>query len=405
MKSRMVMLAAAAYCSICSPSGAADPVRLGIANDQSSLFSSLGGPGSVTAARMAAEDFGGTVLGRPIEVLSGDTLNKPDVALSFVKEWFDRDGVSVVLDGSASSVGLALQSLAKQEGKIYLDTGGVSSEFIGASCTSTTLQFMPNTRGLAIAGLRGPLSSGIKTWFFITADYAFGNTLQTDATAFITAHGGRVLGAAKHPLGTSDMSSYLLAAQTSGAQGIIFANAGGDLINTVKQAHEFGLIPGPAKIVALFMSEAEVSALGLDMTRGLLFATAVDWNRDAQIHDWTKRFEARQKGQHPTMVHAMTYSAALAYLAAVQAVGTADNDVVVKRMHEAKINDLFLDNVDVRADGRVMDPLYLAQVTQASATDAGLDPIKVLATFEATDLYPTTRESTCPFFNRTTRSN
>ncbi len=312
---------------------AADPVRLGVAKDQSSLFSALGRPGSVLAARMPVEDFGGTVLERPIGVVVGDTLNKADVATTFVKEWFDRRGVSVILDGSASSVGLALQALAKQQDKLYLDTGAVSSEFIGASCTATTLQFSPNTHGLTIAGLRQPVVAGTRTWYFITADYAFGSTLQADATAYIKAHGGQVVGASKHPLGTTDMSSYLLGAQASGAQGIILTNAGGDLVNATKQAHEFGLMPGPVKVVALFMSEAEVEALGPEFARGLLFTTAVDWNRNAQTRAWSERFKRLQKGQHPTMVHALTYSAVSAYLSAVRAVGTTENEPVAKTMH------------------------------------------------------------------------
>lgn len=379
--------------------GAVEPVVLGVANDQSSLFSSLGGPGSVLGARMAIEDFGGNVLGRPIEVIVGDTLNKPDVASSFVKEWFERRGVTVVLDGSASSVGLALQVLAKQQNRLYLDTGAVSSEFIGASCTFTTLQFSPNTRGLAIAGLRAPLAAGVKSWFFITVDYAFGNTLQADATEYITRHGGQVVGAAKHPLGTTDMSSYLVAAQASGAEGIVLANAGGDLVNAVKQAHEFGVMPGGPKVVALFMSESEVAALGPELADGLLFTTAVDWGRDAAVRAWVTRFRARHKGQHPTMVHAMTYVATLAYLTAVQNAGTTENEAVARALHDRPIDNLFLRNVAVRADGRVMAPLYLAEANRPEPGGSPeAEPIKVLSSFDAADLYPSAQDSACPLF-------
>jgi len=248
---------------------------------------------------MAAEEFGGRVLDRRIEILSGDTQNKPDVAVGFVREWFDKQGVAVVLDGAASSVGLAIQGLAQQHDRLFLNSGGTSSEFVGKSCTPTTLQFVANTQALSIAGLSQALKDGVDTWFFITADYAFGTALQKDATAIIEASGGKVLGAAKHPLASTDMSSYLAQARASGAKGLAFANAGTDFVNSIKQAREFGIAGGATRIVGLLVNISDLEALGPEDAQGLQFSTAFFPAMNGEALAWSRRFAARRGGHAP----------------------------------------------------------------------------------------------------------
>lgn len=376
------------------------PLRLGVASDLSGPYAALGGRGSGIAAEMAAEDFGGTVLGRKIEVLQGDTQNKPDIASVFVREWFDRQGVEAVLDGSASSVGFAIQQLAQQRGKVFLDSGSFSSEFIGKSCTPTTLQYIPNTRALAVAGLTDTVKSGTDTWFFITPDYTFGHVLQKDATSVIEANGGRVLGFAKHPLGTADLSSYLIQAKASGAKGLALANAGSDLINTIKQFREFGLADGKMKVVGLLMFSTDIEGLGLEAAQGLQFSTASYWAMDDKTRDWGKRFMARNGGHPPSMVHMTTYSAALHYLKVVQALGDADGVKVAAKLHETPVDDLFTHHASVRADGRVMGELHVARVPSPAEAKDPRENMVLLGTLPAEALYPTKADSECPLFKQ-----
>ena len=290
MKAKLLAAVVAMLVTAIGPVVAQQPVRLGVANDMSGPYAALGGPGSLLAAQMAVEDFGGSVLGRRVEILSGDTQNKPDVASAFVQQWFDTQGVAAVLDGSASSVGLAIQTLAQRRNKLFLNTGGTSSEFVGKSCTPTTLQFVPNTQGLSVAGLSQAIREGVDTWFFVTADYAFGTALQRDATAIIEASGGKVLGDARHPLSTTDMSSYLLRARASGAKGLALANAGADFVNAVKQAHEFGMTGGSLKIVGLLVNATDIEALGPDDAQGLQFSTAFFPAMSDEALAWSRRF-------------------------------------------------------------------------------------------------------------------
>ena len=346
---------------------------------------------------MAAEEFGGRVLGRRIEVLSGDTQNKPDVALGFVREWFDKGGVAAVLDGAASSVGLAIQDLAQGRGKLFLNSGGTSSEFVGKSCTPTTVQYVPNTRALSVAGLTQALKEGTATWFFITADYAFGNALQRDATAIIEANGGVVLGAARHPLATTDMSAYLTQARASGAKGLALANAGADVVNSIKQAREFGL-GGSMRIVGLLVQATDIEALGPDDAQGLQFSTAFLPAMNDAAFAWSRRFAARHGGHPPTMIQAMAYSATLDYLKAVEALNTDDNAEVAAWLHEHPVDDIITRNAAVRPDGRVMNDLYVVRAKAPGEITDPLDNLAVLARLPADALYPGPSESACPLF-------
>ena len=401
MHVKLIAIAVAALFAVASPAFAEQtPVRLGVANDMSGPYAALGGTGSLLAAQMAAEDFGGSVLGRRIEILGGDTQNKPDVALGFVREWYDTEGVAAVLDGASSAVGLAIQVLAQQRNKLFLNTGGTSSEFVGKACTPTTIQYTPNTQAFAVAGLTQAVTEGVGTWFFITADYAFGHALQRDATAVIEANGGKVLGAAKHPLATADMASYLAQARGSGAKGLALANAGTDVVNTIKQAREFGMADGAMRIVGLLVHLTDVEALGVNDAQGLQFSTAFFPAMDADALAWSHRFAARHGGHTPTMTQALTYSATLHYLKALKALGTDDNAKVPAWLHEHPVDDIFTHNALVRADGRLMNDVYVVRVKAPREITDPLDNLQVVAKLPAAKLYPGPAESACPLFRQ-----
>jgi len=402
MRAKLIAVATASLIAAASPASAQQPVRLGVANDMSGPYAGVGGAGSVLAAQMAAEEFGGRVLGRRIEILSGDTQNKPDIAVGFVREWFDKQGVAAVLDGAASSVGLAIQGLAQQHDKLFLNSGGTSSEFVGKSCTPTTLQFVANTQALSVAGLSQALKDGVDTWFFITADYAFGTALQKDATAIIEASGGKVLGAAKHPLATTDMSSYLAQARASGAKGLALANAGTDFVNTTKQAREFGIAGRSMRIVGLLVLASDLEALGPEDAQGLQFSTAFFPAMNGEALAWSRRFAARHSGHAPTMIQAMSYSATLDYLKALQALGTDSNAKVAAWLHEHPVDDVITRNAPVRLDGRVMNDLYVVRVKAPGEITDPLDNLRVLAKLKADELYPGSAQSACPLFRQKT---
>ena len=403
MGSKKVLLLSAALAALvapgqvhaqaASPSAASPPLRIGLASDLTGPYAALGGKGALLGAQMAVEDFGGTVLGRKIELLQNDTQNKPDVGVNFVREWFERQNVRAVLDGSASSVGLAIQTLAKQSGRMFLSSGSFTSELVGASCTPSTIQFIPNTRGLAVAGLQQAIADGVDTWYFLTPDYAFGHALQRDATGLIQAAGGKVLGAALHPLAQSDLSAYLVRARSSGAKALAIASAGGDLVNAVKQIREFGLAGGPMRIYGLLVNFSDLEALG-DEAQGLRFVTSTYWARDDKTRAWSQRFMARHGGRQPTMVHSMSYSAALHYLKSVQAAGTDDTEAVLAKMRATPVDDVWIENASIRADGRVMNDLYTARVRKPGEVADKRDTVALEARVPAERLYA--GESACP---------
>ena len=403
MGSKKVLLLSAALAALvapgqvhaqaASPSAASPPLRIGLASDLTGPYAALGGKGALLGAQMAVEDFGGTVLGRKIELLQNDTQNKPDVGVNFVREWFERQNVRAVLDGSASSVGLAIQTLAKQSGRMFLSSGSFTSELVGASCTPSTIQFIPNTRGLAVAGLQQAIADGVDTWYFLTPDYAFGHALQRDATGLIQAAGGKVLGAALHPLAQSDLSAYLVRARSSGAKALAIASAGGDLVNAVKQIREFGLAGGPMRIYGLLVNFSDLEALG-DEAQGLRFVTSTYWARDDKTRAWSQRFMARHGGRQPTMVHSMSYSATLHYLKAVQAAGTDDTQAVLEKMRATPVDDVWIENASIRADGRVMNDLYTARVRKPGEVADKRDTVALEARVPAERLYA--GESACP---------
>jgi branched-chain amino acid transport system substrate-binding protein len=319
---------------------AQQPVKVGVLNDQTGLYADLSGMGSVYAARMAVEDYRGKVLGRPIEVIFADHQNKPDVGASIARQWIETDGVNVILDLLNASVGLAVREVTRTHDAVDINTGAATSDLTGKACSPHGVHWSFDTYGLAATTARALVKQGGDTWFFITADYAFGHALERDTTAFVAAGGGKVVGAVRHPLNTADFSSYLLQAQASKAKIIALSNAGGDTINSIKQAAEFGLgRRGDQRLVALLLQFPDIHALGLEAAQGLTATETFFWDLDDTTRAWTKRFLARNGGKPPSMVHAGTYGATLHYLKAVAAAGTTDATKVVAKMKELPIDD------------------------------------------------------------------
>lgn len=368
-------------------------VKIGVLNDQSGIYADLAGPGSVEAARMAIEDFGGSVLGKKIELLSGDHQNKADVGMGIARSWFDRDDVDVIVDFSNSSVGLAVQGLAKQKNKITL-IAAASSDFTGKACTATSAQWVYTSRTNGYGLAKTLTEKKLDTWFLVTVDYAFGHAFADDIRRAVKENGGAVVGEVRHPLGTSDLSSFLLQAQNSKAKVIAIVNAGGDMTTTIKQAAEFG-ITSNATMVAPIVFLTDVHAMGLQTSKGLQFFTAFYWDRDEASRNWSKRFFERRKAM-PTMTQAGIYSATLHYLKAVAAAKTDNAPDVMAKMRELPVNDMFTSNGTVREDGQMIHDMYLVEVKKPEESKGPWDYYKVLATIPGSQLFKPLSESDCP---------
>jgi len=377
-----------------------DVVRIGVMADQTGPYSANGGPGSALAVRMAVEDFGGKVLGKPIEVLVADDQNKPDVGLNIARKWLDVDKVDAIVGGSASSIALGVSSLMKERSKPYLIAGTVSAELTNKACTPMNFQYLTDTYSLPKAGVQAMMKQGIKSFYFITVDYAFGQAFQDDATKFITAGGGKVVGSVKHPLGTTDFSSYLLQAQSSGAQAIVILNAGLDLSNALKQAAEYKLARNGQTVAVFGMTINSVSAMGIDVAQGLQLTVPFYWDRDDASRAWSKRFMERFKNGVPTYIHAGAYSATMHYLNAVKAAGTDDGAKVAARMHELPINDFFSKDVKVRADGQAMRPVYAVQVKKPSELKGQYDFYNVVAEIPSEQAWRPASDSACDLLKK-----
>jgi len=373
-----------------SPSGV---VRIGILNDQSGPYADFGGKTSVDAARMAVEDVGGKVLGKSIEIIIGDHQNKPDVASAIARRWFDVDGVSAVAELTNSAVALAVQQIAKEQGKITLFTGPATTRLTNEDCSPTGFHWAFDTYSQAVGTARAVVTEGGKSWFLLVADYAFGHQMANDLTKVVKTSGGTVVGEVRHPLNTSDFSSFLLQAQSSKAQIIGLASAGADTINSVKQAAEYRIAAGGQKLAGLVVVISDIDALGLTTANGLVFTTAFYWDRDEASRVWSKRFFART-GRMPGMVQAGTYSAVLHYLKAVETAGTADGKVVADKIRELPVDDFFAKG-RVREDGRMMHDMYLVEVKTPSESKAKWDYYKVLRRIPAEEAAQPLSESKC----------
>ena len=372
-----------------------DVVRIGVMADQTGPYSANGGPGSLLAVRMAVEDFGGKVLGKNIDVVVADDQNKPDVGLNIARKWLDVDKVDTIVGGSASSIALGVSSLMRERSKPYLIAGTVSAELTNKSCSPMNFQFLTDTYALPKAGVQALMKQGIKSFYFITVDYAFGQAFQDDATKFINAAGGKVVGSVKHPLGTTDFSSYLLQAQSSGAQAIVILNAGLDLSNALKQAAEYKLARSGQVVSVFGMTINSVTAMGLDVAQGLQLTVPFYWDRDDASRAWSKRFMERYKEGVPTYIHAGAYSATTHYLNAVKAAGTDAGAAVAAKMHELPVNDFFSKDVKVRADGQVMRPVYAVQVKKPSESKGKYDFYSIRAEVPPEQAWRPVSESAC----------
>jgi branched-chain amino acid transport system substrate-binding protein len=392
-----IALAAAALAAL--PAAAQEvsdgKVKVGILNDQSGVYADFGGKWSYEAARMAAEDFGGTVLGAPIEVVTADHQNKPDIASSIAREWYDTQQVDAIMELTTSSVALAVQGLSREKQKIDIVTGAATTELTGAQCSPYGFHWAYDTHALAV-GTGGALTrEGGDTWFFLTVDYAFGHDLEEQTSEFVTQAGGQVLGAVRHPLGTTDFSSFLLQAQGSGAKVIGLANAGLDTSNAIKGAAEFGIVAGGQRLAALLFTLSEVHGLGLEAAQGTVLTEGFYWDRDDASREFGERFMERT-GRMPNMIHAGTYSAVTQYLKAIEAAGTDATEPVAAKLHEMPVEDVFARNGRVGPNGRMFTDMYLMQVKAPADSKGPWDYYDVLATVPADEAFIDPAESGCP---------
>jgi branched-chain amino acid transport system substrate-binding protein len=373
-------------------------VKIGVMNDQSGLYADLAGQGSVEAARMAVEDFG-ELDGASIEVLSADHQNKPDVGSNIVRQWIDVEGVDVIVDVPTSSVALAVTEITREKNKVFLVSGAATTELTGAACSPTTIHWTYDTYALAVGTGRAMVQEGGDSWFFITADYAFGHQLEEDTANVVKEQGGEVLGSVRHPLSTADFSSYLLQAQGSGAKVIGLANAGTDTTNAIKQANEFGITQAGQQLASLLMFLSDVNALGLDVAQGLVLTTGFYWDMNDETRAWSERFNERA-GQMPTMVQAGVYSAVMHYLNAIKATGSDEAPAVVEQMKATPVNDFFAKNGTIREDGRMVHDMYLARVKKPDESKGQWDYYEILRTIPADQAFLPIEESACPAVNQ-----
>jgi branched-chain amino acid transport system substrate-binding protein len=372
-------------------------VKIGVMSDMSGLYADLGGPGSVAAAKLAVEDFNPAAHGLKVEIVSADMQNKPDVGASIARQWFDVDHVDMIVDVPNSGVALAVNEVAREKNKVFLVSGAASSDLTGPKCSPNTIHWTYDTWMLANGTGKALVKAGGDTWFFLTADYAFGHALERDTTAVVLANGGKVLGSVSHPLNTSDFSSYLLQAQASKAKIIGLANAGGDTINAIKQGAEFGIVTGGQQFAGLLVFISDVNSLGLKTAQGLVMTETWYWDMTDANRAWTKRWQAQMPGKFPTMVHAGVYSAVTHYLKAVAALkSAADGKTVVAKMKEMPTDDPLFGKGSVRIDGRTIHPAYLFEVKKPEESKYPGDDYKLRATIAADEAFRPLKDGNCP---------
>ena len=392
MKSSLLAFAAVGALMVAAPASA--QVKIGILNDQSGVYADYGGKYSVEAAKMAIEDFGGEVLGQKVELVTADHQNKPDLASSIARRWYDTEGVDMITELTTSSVALAIQDLSKEKKKIDIVVGAATSRITGDACTPYGFHWAYDTRALAVGTGGALVESGGDSWFFMTADYAFGYALEKDTSDIVTSKGGKVLGSVRIPLNSSDFSSFLLQAQSSKAKIIGLANASLDTTNSIKQAAEFGIVKGGQKLAGLLMTLSEVHGLGLEAAQGLVLTEGFYWDHDDKARAFSERFMKRT-GRMPSMIHAGTYSATLSYLKAVKAAGTKDSDAVAAKLKELPVDDAFAQG-KVLANGRMVHDMYLFEVKKPSESKKPWDYYKQLATVPGDKAFFSAKDSGCP---------
>jgi branched-chain amino acid transport system substrate-binding protein len=375
-------------------------VKIGVMSDMSGLYSDLGGPGSVVAAKMAVDDFNPAAHGLKVEIVSADMQNKPDVGANIARQWFDVDHVDVIVDVPNSGVALAVNEVAREKNKPFLVSGAASSDLTGAKCSPDTIHWTYDTWMLANGTGKALVKTGGDTWFFITADYAFGHALERDTTAVVVANGGKVLGSVNVPLNNADFSSFLLQAQQSKAKVIGLANAGGDTINSIKQGAEFGITAAGQQFAGLLVFVSDVNALGLKVAQGLVLTETWYWDMNDANRAWTKRWQAERAGKFPTMIHAGVYSAITHYLKAVAELkSTADGKAVVAKMEEMPTDDPLFGKGTIRADGRKIHPAYLFQVKKPEESKYPGDYYTLRSTIPADEAFRPLKDDNCPLVN------
>lgn len=392
------LVSAALLATTVIPASAAEisdgKVKIGILNDQSGVYADFGGKWSVEAARMAVEDFGGTVQGAPIEIVDADHQNKPDIASNIARQWYDTEQVDSIMELTTSSVALAVQGISKDKKKINIVTGAATTELTGKSCSPYGFHWAYDTHSQAVGTGGALVEAGGDSWYFLTVDYAFGYSLEEQTSKFVTDKGGKVLGSVRYPLGTTDYSSFLLQAQSSGAKVIGLANAGLDTSNSIKQAAEFGIVQGGQRLAALLFTLAEVHGLGLQSAQGVVLTEGYYWDRDDKSREFAQRFFERTK-RMPNMIQAGTYSAVTQYLKAIDKAGTDETEAVAKEIHAMPVNDVFAENGKVQADGNMVHDMYLYQVKKPEESTKDWDYYTYLATISGEQAFLSASESGC----------
>jgi branched-chain amino acid transport system substrate-binding protein len=371
-----------------------DSVKIGVLTDMSGVYADYGGPGAVAAAKMAVQDFGGKMFGKPIEVVNADHQNKPDIAKNITQQWFDRDGVDMTVENLNSAVALTVQALGKEKNKITIVTGAATARMTNEDCApGTGVHYLMDTIALSNVVGKAIVKDGGDSWFFLTADYAFGHSLEKDTGDVVKAAGGTVKGAVRHPLSTGDFSSFLLQAQSSGAKVVGLANAGGDTVNSIKAAAEFGLTK-KQNLAALLMLLTDVHAIGLNTAQGLYLTEGWYWDLNPETRAWAQKYEAVMK-KKPNSNHASVYSSTMHYLKAVQAAGTDDTAAVMKKMQDTPINDMFAKNGKLRIDGRMVHDMYLFQVKTPAESKGPWDYYNLKGTIKGEDAFLPLAQSRC----------
>jgi len=398
MKLKAITIAATAVCALglsfaAQAQVSGDTIKIGMITDMSGLYTDIDGAGGAEAIKMAIADAGVVIAGKKVEFISADHQNKADIAASKAREWFDQQGVDMLIGGTNSGANLAMAKVAAEKKKIFISIGAGSARLTNEECTPYTVHYAYDTIALARGTGGAIVKQGGKSWYFLTADYAFGQSLEKDTADVVKANGGKVLGSVKHPLSASDFSSFLLQAQSSGAQILGLANAGGDAINSIKAANEFG-ITKKMKLAGLLIFINDVHSLGLNMTQGMYLTDGWYWDANPETRAWSKRYFDKMK-KEPSMLQAADYSAAANYLKAVKAVGTDDTDKVMAYLKANKINDMFTKNGVIRPDGRMVHDMYLMEVKKPSESKYPWDYYKVVATIPGDQAYATKAETKC----------
>ena len=400
MKMTTLLAGLALAATAAGPAAAQISVKLGVMNDLSGIYSDIGGLGSVLAARMAAEDFKAAEKGIKVEVVSADHQNKPDIGSSLARQWYDQEGVDVILDVPTSSVALAINQITREKNKIFLNSGAASSDLTGTQCSPNTIHWAYDTVQLANVTGGAMVRQGGNSWFFLTADYAFGHALERDTAAVVTKNGGKVIGSVKTPFPSNDFSSFLLQAQASKAKVIALANAGGDTVNSIKQASEFGITQGGQSLAGMLVFVNDVKALGLKTAQGLVFSETFYWDENDQTRAWSKRFGERLNNRMPNMTNAGVYSSVIHYLKAVEAEKSKDPAKVLARMKETPTDDVLFGKGSIRQDGRKMHDAFLLEVKKPGESKGDWDVAKILAKVPADQAFRALADSPCPLVKK-----